>query len=59
MSSRMAWRTAGKVGWGGGPLIFFLMAESALGAMFEVLVDGVPRLYRDTRLTAMGAAQFL
>jgi hypothetical protein len=36
-----------------------LMAESALGAMFEVLVDGVPRSYRDTRLTAMGAAQFL
>ena len=35
------------------------MAESALGAMFEVLVDGVPRSYRDTRLTAMGAAQFL
>jgi hypothetical protein len=23
MSSRMAWRTAGKVGWGGGPLILF------------------------------------
>src|SRR5262249_49789790 len=22
-SSRMAWRTAGKVGWGGGPVIFF------------------------------------
>lgn len=36
-----------------------LMAESALGAMFEVLVDGVPRSYRDTRLGAMGAAQFL
>src|SRR3979409_2716423 len=23
MSSRMAWRTAGKVGWGGGPVILF------------------------------------
>src|SRR3954464_6966053 len=26
MSSRMAWRTAGKVGWGGGPLILFFPA---------------------------------
>ena len=34
------------------------MTESALGAMFEILVDGKPRSYRDTKLTAMGAAQF-
>jgi hypothetical protein len=27
--------------------------------MFEILVDGKPRSYRDTKLTAMGAAQFL
>jgi hypothetical protein len=35
------------------------MIESPLGAMFEILVDGKPRSYRDTKLTAMGAAQFL
>jgi hypothetical protein len=35
------------------------MTESALGAMFEVLVDGRPRSYRITRLAAMGAAKLL
>ena len=29
------------------------------GAQFEILVDGTPRSYRDTKLTAMGAAHFL
>jgi hypothetical protein len=28
-------------------------------AQFEILVDGTPRSYRDTKLTAMGAAHFL
>ena len=28
-------------------------------AQFEILVDGAPRSYRDTKLTAMGAAHFL
>ena len=35
------------------------MTENGFGAMFEILVDGKPRSYRDTKLTAMGAAQFL
>lgn len=30
-----------------------------LGAQFEILVDGTPRSYRDTKLTAMGTAHFL
>lgn len=29
------------------------------GAQFEILVDGTPHSYRDTKLTAMGAAHFL
>ena len=28
-------------------------------AQFEILVDGTPRSYRDTKLTAMGAGHFL
>ena len=29
------------------------------GAQFEILVDGTPRSYRDTKLTAMGPHIFL
>src|SRR5262245_35640112 len=35
MSSRMAWRTAGKVGWGGGPLILFFPPCCCEAAMLE------------------------
>jgi hypothetical protein len=35
MSSRMAWRTAGKVGWGGGPLILFFPPCCCKAAMLE------------------------
>src|SRR3979409_236002 len=35
MRSRMAWRTAGKVGWGGGPLILFFPPCSCKAAMLE------------------------
>ena len=31
----MAWRTAGKVGWGGGPLILFFPPCSCKAAMLE------------------------
>jgi hypothetical protein len=34
------------------------MTENALGAMFEVLVDGKPRSYRITRLSAWGRLSF-
>ncbi len=35
------------------------MTGEALGSMFEIKVDGVPRSYRDVRETAIEAARFL
>jgi hypothetical protein len=47
MSSRMAWRTAGRVGWGGGPLILFFPPCCCEAAMLE---EGV-RDHRHERMT--------
>src|SRR5215207_8284168 len=47
MSSRMAWRTAGNVGWGGGPLILFFPPGCGEAAMLE---EGV-RDHRHERMT--------
>jgi hypothetical protein len=47
MSSRIAWRTVGKVGWGGGPLILFFPPCCREAAMLE---EGV-RDHRRERMT--------
>src|SRR5262249_45343636 len=47
ISSRMAWRTAGRVGWGGGPLILFFPPCCCEAAMLE---EGV-RAHRHERMT--------
>jgi hypothetical protein len=35
------------------------MSEDSLGAIFEILLDGMTQPCRDTMLTAMGAAHLL
>src|SRR5882672_4106773 len=47
MNPRIAWRTAGKVGWGGGPLILFFPPCCCEAAMLE---EGV-RDHRHERMT--------
>jgi hypothetical protein len=35
------------------------MSQNIPGAQFEILIDGKPRSYRDTKATAIEGAEFL